>query len=367
VKYTREGRTPHLLICLSLAAASILSKEMALSLPLVAAAFSFAIEDGNVWSRIARSIRRTWSLWIMAGVFVLFRLLTAGSSAIVSDVHSNLDPLHLLKNLATFVGLLVVPGGHITIGEHLQSHPELFQVLAAAGLVLMALTFRWAINHKWAMLYLLFMLLTMLPVLRLAQRWYLYLPSVGFCCLLGWLVARARESKTLKNWAGVAAVLVFAMYAGFLVREQTRWIAAGEMAQEFTDKLVNEIAKDQIEKAYVLTVPAELNQVPVLMHGFGDHVSHFLEMSKPGLGPTDLIPLTFVSLNDRSDMERIERIDLDVGGVHLYLISGRKQLQVGHTVKTADYYLVVDNVNAVSQATAVTVYQKKPDLPILDP
>ncbi|NOX36962.1 MAG: hypothetical protein GXO78_05435 [Calditrichaeota bacterium] len=244
---------------------ALLSKEMAVSLPMVLVGFLLLQADRPLGA-FRSALIRTAPYWGLLGAFFAFRIAMVGKMAVVNPEHAVLNPVAWGKHLAIYFGLLVIPGFHREIAEVFGRYPALLAVATMGSLGVLLWLVRTFYRDRQMLFALGFLLLTLLPVIRLVMRWYLYLPSVGFCLLVARVIWKILQSR--RRWLfGVALALVVIVYAGFLHAEQSRWISAGQLAQDFSDAVCQLVTTRQLPGVLFTYVPAELQEVPVFMYG----------------------------------------------------------------------------------------------------
>jgi len=193
-------------MCASFALA-LLSKEQALTLPAVATVFEYAYREDRAETSARTKLSRYGPLWALAFVYVGIRLAFLGSMAAVISRPNMTRKESLLSAVALvgkYLAKLVWPA-HLsafyvfTASSHFGDPRVLWGL---AGLVLCACVFLWLWREARIVSFsVLWMGATLAPVLN--ARWmpasvfaerYLYLPSAGFCWLVGWAAARAWEN-----------------------------------------------------------------------------------------------------------------------------------------------------------------------------
>jgi len=298
VEYSISRTTKFLILAAASFLFALLSKEMALSLPLVLTAYVLVYSTGQTKPWKSATIE-TWPFWAIAIVFVCFRLMSAGLAGVTGNVHTNIAPVHLLKNLATFIGLLIVPGGQIGLANYLKANPDVFATLAALSILLLVASLRWISRQKHLWFFSLFVLLTLLPVMRLAMRWYLYLPSVGFCLAVAYLLRQlyVRGDAWKRAAIGIAAIIAL-VYAYFLIVEQNRWLHSGRLAKKITMQITGKINEDKTESCLILSVPGEYEETPVLMHGFESLVNYRLRTDFDYQAPVRVLAASLFSIRN---------------------------------------------------------------------
>jgi protein O-mannosyl-transferase len=164
---------------------SLLSKEMALSLPAVILLLSYYRNR-----LLLKSLKHTLPYFVVVLVLILFRWIAFNNNLFnLQDAHAGIGIIPALKNVILFMGMLVFPFFLRETQEFISAYPLaiLFPaILIFSGLLYWIIKFR----RKDLMLFLLLLILiiTILPASRLLMRWYMYLPSAGFAALLSYLI-----------------------------------------------------------------------------------------------------------------------------------------------------------------------------------
>ncbi len=283
---------------------ALLSKEMALSAPFV---LLLALWYERRWNVETGTKLLTPFILIIALVFG-FRLLMGNHDLLSNEMHNALNPFVLVKNAAIYLGLLLVPGGHEEIALFLRLHSYLFLPLTVIAFGITGWIF-WKFRPSRAVwFWVLFTGLTLLPVLRLVMRWYLYLPSAGFAIALTfWLREKIQNTKL---WLMVMIVIVsWAM--GFLSYQRSLWLGAGRMATKWSKHYAHEIQEQPVKRYAVLTVPAELRDTPVFMFGFQELIWFRLNNSFQFTRRPPIYVLSRISLNDEMDLEKLQVTPID--------------------------------------------------------
>ncbi len=284
---------------------ALLSKEMAASLPLVLLGYALIFPNAGGRSRFTTALQRTAPHWLVLLGYALFRFSFVGRDLFGNADHRLMGPLQLVKNLAVYLGLLVIPGGHAAIGNVLKAHPLWFAVLALGALVLLILSLRWLGTSPPFLFMLLFILLSLLPVIRLVMRWYLYIPSMGFCLMLGYGVCKTASRGARGQWAaGMAALTLALMYGAFLWQAQGDWQQAGEISRNYTGKLAAAVAAQPGTDFYVLNVPGEVAEVPVAMYGLQAFIRFRLANEYGDHRPVILRRVAYLSLGNPGELDR---------------------------------------------------------------
>jgi tetratricopeptide (TPR) repeat protein len=248
--YLRAGDQPAPLLTsaatLLAYALALLSKEQALVLPFLAAAYEHFYRPDRNSTPLREKLFRYLPLFALAAVYVAFRAFGLGGFApSVSRPEMGWTAVFLsaLALAGQYLWKLIWPL-HLSAFYVFQESRRLSepQVLAGlAGLLACALLFVWLWRRDRAVSFaLLWMGATLAPVLN--ARWmpagvfgerYLYLPSVGFCWLLGWAVARAWRvagkaerpgwQRMLRPAVPVAVAVVAVLYGARTVERNRDW------------------------------------------------------------------------------------------------------------------------------------------------
>ena len=183
-------------VCCTLA---LLSKEQAMTLPVVAMIFEYFYRDDRSETSVKEKISRYGPLWIVAVIYLAVRMVVLGgfTSALIRP---NLSWYQAILTgvalLGRYLGKLIWPArlSVFYVFQASQHFTDPKVLLGLAGLALCAILFAALWNRAHIMSFaLLWFFLLLGPVLN--ARWmpasvfgerYLYLPSLGFCWLVAW-------------------------------------------------------------------------------------------------------------------------------------------------------------------------------------
>jgi len=227
-------------------ALALLSKEQALVLPFLAAAYEHFYRPEHHTTPRREKLSRYLPLFSLAAAYVAFRAFALGGFA-PSVSRPELSWAGVLLSALALAGQylwkllwpLQLSAFYVFHESQRLSEPRV--IAGLAGLMTCALLFVWLWRRDRAASFsLLWMGATLAPVLN--ARWmpagvfgerYLYLPSVGFCWLLGWGAARvwrvgaaAQRSgglRMLRNAAPVAVAIVAVLYSVRTVERNRDW------------------------------------------------------------------------------------------------------------------------------------------------
>lgn len=205
---------------------ALMSKEQALTLPVLATVYEHCYRDDRAETTWAQKLGRYYLLWMLAGAYLLFRMRFFGALAPVlqiSDLTWSETVLSAVALVGQYCGKLLWPVELCAFYVFRRSTSLLEPRVLAGVLALAVLSALFVVLWRRARLAsfaILWMMVTLAPVLN--PRWmaanvfterYLYLPSVGFCWLLGmgwvdlWQKTRERSALWRRVLVGALALL----------------------------------------------------------------------------------------------------------------------------------------------------------------
>jgi len=220
---------------------TLLSKEQAVTLPVLATVYEHFYRPDRAETRPAQKVRRYAVLWLLTVAYLLFRIHVLGA---LSSGWGNLGlswhqaSLSAIALVGQYSWKLLWPVD-LRVFCPFRASSGLFDPAVAGGVAALAVCcalffFLWR-RAKPLSFGLLWMLVPLSPVLN--ARWmpvvvfaerYLYLPSVGFCWLLGWGLLRlwAQASARGAIWSralATAFVLLVALCSLRIVTRNRDW------------------------------------------------------------------------------------------------------------------------------------------------
>jgi Tfp pilus assembly protein PilF len=201
---------------------ALLSKEQAVTLPALLTVYEHFFRDDRAITSTREKISRYLPLWGLAIFYVLIRVLFLGGMAAVRTRPGITNKEIILSAIALvgqYLGKLIWPAHlsafYVFYKSSQWTDPRV--LFGLGGLLCCGAAFLWLWKHaRTAAFSFLWMGATLAPVLN--ARWmpasvfaerYLYLPSVGFCWLVGWGVARVLENARIPAFArAITAVVV---------------------------------------------------------------------------------------------------------------------------------------------------------------
>jgi tetratricopeptide (TPR) repeat protein len=220
---------------------TMLAKEQALTLPLLATIYEHFYRGDRAETTWLQKLARYALLWLLAGAYLLFRMRFFGALAPVLQI-SDLTWYQTLLSAVALVGQYVwklIWPAHLCAFYVFRRSTTLLdpRVLAGLGALLLAGVIFAALwrRARTASFGLIWFLLTLAPVLN--PRWmaanvfterYLYLPSVGFCWLVAWGWVRLWDTASVRRPVWRKALLgvlglVAVLYAVRVVTRNRDW------------------------------------------------------------------------------------------------------------------------------------------------
>ncbi len=355
----RSGSRSHLALSVAFFLLAALTKELALSLPLLVCLWeAIALRDERRLSFV-RWFKSCLPYGLALAAYLLFRLIHFGQLP-HSPLHAHLDPLRIAITAATYASKCFAPWGLEGLKPFFRAHPDLLALVAGAGL-LAVLSFGWTNRHAikpghWFSVF--WLGITMLPVVTLYSPWNTYLTSVAAALLIGvWCdwSAGARAAG-IRKW-GLATFLSLSVI--YSLDHQQRWRHARVLCSQLTEALV---AMPESDTYYLANLPAEWSDVPLFV---GDSA---LRGAVALAGHRrQVVGLANVCKVQRADRVKITRIDGSTFSLRLTLpqefirlesleiIASRSRREPGYTYSKGAATIRVEALNPQGQVHALTV------------
>ena len=236
---------------------ALLSKELALALPILVGAWEVILtSNGRRWVRVCGP-------YIAVCIaYLLFRFWMFGHLS-SNPIHSELPKLGLLfGNAGAYTATIFAPWGLEDLKPLFRARPGWLFAVVGLGSLFAGFCI-WKYRHalrREHLLWATWIAVTTIPVLRIFSPWNTYLPSVGSCILLAALtcapsLSRFRATQSLRIFILGACVLY-----SFLHLQQ--WRRAGEIANSVVEGVI-EAAEMETGGIYLANLPGDIGAVPV--------------------------------------------------------------------------------------------------------
>ncbi|MFC1514950.1 tetratricopeptide repeat protein [Candidatus Omnitrophota bacterium] len=279
IRYTSQHKTRPRVISYSAAffcfILALLSKEMAIALPLVLVLYTVCFLPRKEYKRL------TMSIVPFLGAVIVFLVFKVGALGMLTSAQSKPLPglsshfLAVVKTFGYYLYLLVLPLNlnaerFFSIPHSLFEPAVIASVIGAVFLLAIIIkTLKYSKVPAFAIVWILVTLLPAANIFFLASRPIaedrLYIPSLGFCLLLGLgirklfsLESKALSPKIVKSLAVVTFLLILGFYSFTTVRRNfdwkdslTFWLKADERSpnssrvQNNLGKAYSDIGRDQ--------------------------------------------------------------------------------------------------------------------------
>ena len=338
---------------------ALLTKELALSLPLFIALWeAIALRAEN---RLTAK-RWFWSCFpygLIAGGYLLFRFALFGQMP-SSPLHAHVTALRLLTNAAIYAAKCLAPWGLEELKPFFRAHPLLLALSAGIGLLSTSgALWRWRHALQPGHFFgLVFFAITILPVISLYSPWNTYLSSVGTALILGALFdwTGAIEKYRLKP---IALTLFLALSVIYSLQHQRHWLVARSLCQQLTNSLAHLATPGPI---YLANMPAEWNDVPLFisdsalrgalqLQGYSKEIialGNTIKTQRDEKVTTELVGRHHfaISLSARKEFFRLESMDI---------LTGATPITEGYSYSKAGVAIQISSINEQGQANGLKI------------
>ncbi len=260
----REGkRIKYIFILLLSFSLALLSKEMAITLPIIIIMYDFYYADRARFRNVLRNIKYYLLLGVIAGGYLYIRYTVLGrlsgqNEYIGGSLSSAL--LTMSRGVVYYIKLLFYPIKLsaiyvLSVSKSIFETPVVFSI--SIILLLLIISVVLLKRSRAASFAIMWFFVTLLPVyniiplqdVAIAER-FLYLPSIGFCILLGLLGMKmfGMKEKEHKRNAGVVFIVLLVIFFSLKTMsrntdwrdEESFWRATAETAPE-SDRVYNSL------------------------------------------------------------------------------------------------------------------------------
>jgi len=271
---------------------ALLSKEISITLPLAQVWMIWHYKHDTDQDISLRSVLVRFVAYsaLVVALFLSYRLFIFGQSPLRIDSIYNIGGFyHLFINTVKVASFMVIPFGHQSF-EMLVYDYKLYLIIVlipvSIRIIYMVYNHRKDLVTEIMLCALLF--ISVLPLFKLAMRWYMYIPTVFFSFLLANII----YSKWGRGNITRAVILIYLalnIFGG--LTNYKIWLENSHINRELVTQLVDEIEKETTADTFViLNFPAKINRTATFIAGFEDLIS--LKIS--GQNKTVLRPVNIV-------------------------------------------------------------------------
>ena len=99
------------------------------------------------------------------------------------------------------------------------------------------------------------LLITLVPVVGLVTRWYLYIPSAFACLIVAKVWLQSWRRKLVQSTVFVASAALLVFYGAILIREGFRWRTASKISESTLEQVLTNLT-DQQGRVFIINVPS---------------------------------------------------------------------------------------------------------------
>jgi hypothetical protein len=202
--------------------------------------------------------------------------------------------------------------------------------------------------------------ISVLPLFKLAMRWYMYIPAVFFSIL----VARVIYSKwgTGNVPRAIISIYLTANILGGLLQYRI-WLNNSQINRDLVNQLVDKIEEETtVDTFIILNFPAKINRTATFVAGFEDLISlKISDQNKRVLRPVNIVhQLDMFPTDINLDGSSIIINACEASSYCLLGTSeqrfGLEKLGPGDIIKTDVSNIRIEKVNSSGQAVRVSVF-----------
>ncbi len=341
---------------------ALMAKEMAVTLPAIILITSLILQPENKKkictrhvSRVTRhALKNAIPYFIILFIYMIFRLIFLGSMT-GGTGNTNFTFFRILKHLKEAFYFMTFPASRYDL--------VIFLFLA---IFLSVKSLRKYIFQKDILYCLLWILITLVPVLGLMARWYMYIPFIGLSMALSIILVRL-ENFYIKIFFAVITIIIIVTNMYLVRREATLWYQSGNLVKTIEE----DIYSYKNNESYIFNVPAAVMDNSFFGLGEKPVFAYNLEKAVNIIHGSDLrvYPVTTVFLTDFSVIPAgtIKKIDDKTFFIRLNeeksrfsfhaddFISGKIKPAPGVNIENKDFILIIGEKNS-----EITVKFKKP-------
>lgn len=343
--------------------AALLSKEISVTLPL-AQLWLILYHRYSLERDIAlKSVITRFTIFnaIVVALFLIYRLIIFEVNPfVIDDIYNIGGVYHYFINAIKVASFLAIPFGHHSFEAMVYDYKlHLLVITIPIGIRIIMLVFqkRKELGQEIALFTLL--IIAVIPVFKLAMRWYMYIPAVFFAMFIANIIyklwGRSNISKVF-----ISIYLALNIYGG--LNNYSVWLNNSRINRTLVSQVVEYIENENKADTFViLNFPAKINRTATFVAGFEDLIYlKIKEKDKKVIRPVninhqlDMFPTAINHGGGRFIINSCE------SSSHCLLGSNRQRLRLnklnpGDRIKISVGDIYIEKTNQAGQAVRVSL------------
>ena len=271
---------------------ALLSKEISITLPLAQVWMIWHYKHDTDQDISLRSVLVRFVAYsaLVVALFLSYRLFIFGQSPLrIDDVYNIGGFYHLFINTIKVASFMIIPFGHQSF-EMLVYDYKLYLIIV---LIPVSIRIIYTVyNHRkdlvTEIMLCALLFISVLPLFKLAMRWYMYIPTVFFSFVLANIIYLKWGRGNITR-AVILIYLALNIFGG--LTNYKIWLENSRVNRELVGQLVDEIEKETTADTFViLNFPAKINRTATFIAGFEDLISlKISDQNKTILRPINIV------------------------------------------------------------------------------
>ena len=343
--------------------AALLSKEISVTLPLaqlwLILYHRYSLERAIILKPVITRFVAL-SAFVMA-LFLIYRLIIFDKSPFMIDNIYNIGGIfHYFINGIKIVSFLGIPFGHHSF-EGLVYDYKLYLLVITIPITIriLMLVFKKRKDFGEELALFTLLLISVLPLFKLAMRWYMYIPAAFFAMFIANIIynlwVRSNISKVL-----ISIYAALNIYGG--LNNYGIWLDNSRINRTLVSQLVEHIEdEDNVDTFVILNFPAKINRTATFVAGFEDLLYlKIKEKDKKVIRPVNINHQLGMFPTDINHDGKKITINSCESSSHCLLGSDRQRLRLsnlspGDIIKTSVGDIFIEKTNQAGQAVRVSL------------
>ena len=343
--------------------AALLSKEISITLPL--AQFWLILYHGYILEKDInlKPVITRFTIFnaIMVALFLIYRLIIFDKSPfMIDDIYNIGGVYHYFFNTIKIASFLGIPYGHHSFEGLVYDYKlYLLVIIIPIGIQVIMLAFRNRQSLRKEIALFILLLIVVLPLIKLAMRWYMYIPAVFFAIFVANLIymmwGRSNILKVL-----ISLYAAFNIYGGLI--NYSIWLDNSRINRTLVSQLVERVESEEgVDTFVILNFPAKINKTATFVAGFEDLIYlKIKEKDKKVIRPVNISHQLGMFPTDINHDEKRITINSCESSSHCLLGSERQRLRLsklspGDMIKTSVGDIFIEKTNQAGQAIRVSL------------